>query len=73
MQKTEVRGIVPPKERVINKHVKERLTMKLMQYRGVTFDGDTMVQAKKPSSKKAKKRTSSKKTVIRYRGAILEK
>ena len=47
--------------------------MKLMQYRGVTFDGDTMVQIKKSDSKKAKKRTLSNRNVIRYRGAVLEK
>jgi len=47
--------------------------MKLMQYRGVTFDGDTLNQTKKADSKKAKKQTSSNKKTIRYRGAILER
>ena len=47
--------------------------MKLMQYRGVAFDGDTMAQIKKSDLKKAKKQTSSNKNVIRYRGATLEK
>lgn len=47
--------------------------MKLMQYRGVTFDGDTLNQVKKADLKKAKKQTSSNKKIIRYRGAILER
>ena len=47
--------------------------MKLMQYRGVAFDGDTMKQVSKAYFKKAKKQTSSKtKTLKIYRGSVVE-